>query len=59
MSRRLHIAIIGGGPAGLMAADTLAPHAEVDLYEHGKQIGRKFLVAGQGRLQSDERTRGR
>lgn len=31
-----------------MAADTLAPHAEVDLYEHGKQIGRKFLVAGQG-----------
>ena len=48
MSRRLHIAIIGGGPAGLMAADTLAPHAEVDLYEHGKQIGRKFLVAGQG-----------
>ncbi len=48
MSEHLRIAIIGGGPAGLMAADTLAPHAEVDLYEHGKQIGRKFLVAGQG-----------
>lgn len=31
-----------------MAADTLAPHADVDLYEHGKHIGRKFLVAGQG-----------
>lgn len=48
MSTRTHIAIIGGGPAGMMAADTLAPVAEVDLYEHGKAIGRKFLVAGQG-----------
>lgn len=48
MAARLRIAIIGGGPAGLMAADTLAGHAEVDLYEHGKHIGRKFLVAGQG-----------
>lgn len=48
MPERLRIAVIGGGPAGLMAADTLAPHAEVDLYEHGKHIGRKFLVAGQG-----------
>ncbi|HRO38481.1 MAG TPA: TIGR03862 family flavoprotein [Flavobacteriales bacterium] len=44
----MRIAIIGAGPAGLMAADTLAPHAEVDLYEHGKHPGRKFLVAGQG-----------
>lgn len=44
----LRIAIIGGGPAGLMAAATLAPHAEVCLYEHGRQVGRKFLVAGQG-----------
>lgn len=32
----------------MMAADTLAGHAEVDLYEHGRRIGRKFLVAGQG-----------
>lgn len=48
MTTRLRIAVIGGGPAGLMAADTLAPHAEVDLYEHGRNIGRKFLVAGQG-----------
>lgn len=48
MSQRLRIAIIGGGPAGLMAAENLAPHAEVDLYEHGKHVGRKFLVAGQG-----------
>ena len=48
MSPRLRIAIIGGGPAGLMAAETLAAQAKVDLYEHGKHIGRKFLVAGQG-----------
>jgi uncharacterized flavoprotein (TIGR03862 family) len=48
MAARLRIAIIGGGPAGMMAADMLATHAEVDLYEHGKHIGRKFLVAGQG-----------
>lgn len=48
MEQRLRIAIIGGGPAGLMAADTLAPHSEVDLYEHGRNIGRKLLVAGQG-----------
>lgn len=48
MAPRLRIAVIGGGPAGLMAADTLAGHAEVCLYEHGRHVGRKFLVAGQG-----------
>ena len=41
-------AIIGGGPAGLIAADVLAPSCEVHLYEQGKTVGRKFLVAGQG-----------
>ncbi|HMC97851.1 MAG TPA: TIGR03862 family flavoprotein [Flavobacteriales bacterium] len=45
---RKRIAIIGGGPAGLIAADVLAPHCEVDLYDQGKSVGRKFLVAGQG-----------
>jgi uncharacterized flavoprotein (TIGR03862 family) len=45
---RKHIAIIGGGPAGLIAADVLAPTHEVHLYEQGKSVGRKFLVAGQG-----------
>ena len=45
---RKRIAIIGGGPAGMIAADVLAPHCEVHLYEQGKSIGRKFLVAGQG-----------
>lgn len=31
-----------------MAADVLAPHGEVQIYECGKGVGRKFLVAGQG-----------
>lgn len=48
MGERKHIAIIGGGPAGLMAAYVLAPVHDVHLYEHGKTVGRKFLVAGQG-----------
>lgn len=48
MPEPLRVAIIGGGPAGMMAADTLAPHAAVRLFEHGRHIGRKFLVAGQG-----------
>ena len=31
-----------------MAAEVLAPHWEVHLYEKGKAVGRKFLVAGKG-----------
>ncbi|MCB0764342.1 MAG: TIGR03862 family flavoprotein [Flavobacteriales bacterium] len=45
---RKRIAIIGGGPAGLMAADVIAPHHDVVLYEQGRTLGRKFLVAGKG-----------
>ena len=45
---RKRIGIIGGGPAGLMAADVLAPYCDVHIYEQGKSLGRKFLVAGQG-----------
>jgi uncharacterized flavoprotein (TIGR03862 family) len=48
MLNREQIVIIGGGPAGLIAADVLAPHCEVHLYEQGRSVGRKFLVAGQG-----------
>jgi uncharacterized flavoprotein (TIGR03862 family) len=44
------VAIIGGGPAGLMAAYVLADRAQVDLYEGGRTVGRKFLVAGEGGL---------
>lgn len=42
------IAIIGGGPAALMAADILSRDCEVHIYEKGKTPGRKFLVAGNG-----------
>ncbi|PZU85313.1 MAG: aminoacetone oxidase family FAD-binding enzyme [Shinella sp.] len=45
------IAIIGGGPAGLMAADELsrAGHA-VTVYEAMPTVGRKFLLAGKSGL---------
>lgn len=46
------VAIIGGGPAGLMAAETLAgrPQVEVHVYEAMPSVGRKFLRAGVGGL---------
>jgi uncharacterized flavoprotein (TIGR03862 family) len=44
-------AIIGGGPAGLMAAEVLIQAGlRVDLYEAKPSMGRKFLVAGKGGL---------
>jgi uncharacterized flavoprotein (TIGR03862 family) len=45
------VAIIGGGPAGLMAAETVrAAGHSVDLYEAKGSPGRKFLIAGKGGL---------
>jgi uncharacterized flavoprotein (TIGR03862 family) len=45
------IAVIGGGPAGLMAAEVArAAGVEVDLYEAKGSVGRKFLIAGKGGL---------
>ena len=45
------VAVIGGGPAGLMAAETLAGHGlQVDLYDAMPSVGRKFLLAGKGGL---------
>jgi len=45
------IAIIGGGPAGLMAAEAaLAGGARVTLYDAMASVGRKFLLAGKGGL---------
>ncbi|MGZ3182537.1 MAG: TIGR03862 family flavoprotein [Telluria sp.] len=42
-------AVIGGGPAGLMAAEVLAEGgAQVDLYDAMPSVGRKFLLAGKG-----------
>lgn len=46
-----HVAIIGGGPAGLMAAEALAQHgARVTLFDAKPSVGRKFLIAGKGGL---------
>jgi len=42
------IIIIGGGAAGLIAAEQLSETCSVHIYEKGKTIGRKFLVAGNG-----------
>jgi uncharacterized flavoprotein (TIGR03862 family) len=45
------IAVIGGGPGGLMAAETLAAAGlEVTLYEAMPSCGRKLLMAGRGGL---------
>ena len=43
------VAVIGGGPAGLMAAEVLAHSGvQVDLYDAMPSVGRKFLLAGVG-----------
>ena len=43
--------VIGGGPAGLMAAEVLcAGGARVDVYDSMPSLGRKFLMAGKGGL---------
>jgi uncharacterized flavoprotein (TIGR03862 family) len=45
------VAVIGGGPAGLMAAEVLAKAgAQVTVYERMPSAGRKFLMAGRGGL---------
>lgn len=45
------VAVIGGGPAGLFAAEHLrAAGLAVDLYESKSSPGRKFLIAGKGGL---------
>ncbi len=43
------IAIIGGGPAGLMAAQWASGHGhKVHVFERKASVGRKFLIAGRG-----------
>ena len=46
------VALVGGGPAGLMAAEVLAATGRVDvhLYDAKPSVGRKFLLAGKGGL---------
>jgi uncharacterized flavoprotein (TIGR03862 family) len=49
------VAIVGGGPAGLMAAEVLSLHAdpgamEITVYDRMPALGRKLLMAGRGGL---------
>ncbi len=47
----MNIAIIGGGPSGLRAAEIAAQGgASVTLFDAKPSVGRKFLVAGRGGL---------
>lgn len=45
------VAVVGAGPAGLMAAEAaVAAGAQVTVYDHQRSAGRKFLVAGKSGL---------
>lgn len=61
VSTQTGLAIVGGGPAGLMAAEAaIAAGLRVDLYDAVGSVGRKFLLAGKGGLNlthSDPRDR--
>ncbi|KQY96177.1 NAD(FAD)-utilizing dehydrogenase [Caulobacter sp. Root1455] len=47
----LDVAVIGGGPAGLMAAEALSGAGlSVAVFERMPTLGRKFLMAGRGGL---------
>lgn len=49
VSSSARVAVIGAGPAGLMAAEVLAAGGvQVDVYDAMPSAGRKFLLAGKG-----------
>ena len=51
MRTHSQLAVIGGGPAGLRAAEVAAVAGmQVTLYDGKPSVGRKFLVAGKGGL---------
>lgn len=50
-TQKVDVAIIGGGPAGLMAAEVLScAGVAVHLFDAMPSVGRKFLLAGKGGL---------
>ncbi len=50
-SKKRRVAVIGAGPAGLMAAEHLvAGGVQVDVFDAMPSVGRKFLLAGRGGL---------
>jgi uncharacterized flavoprotein (TIGR03862 family) len=55
MSSKLIVAIVGAGPSGLMAAESIASSPssqcfDVHVYDAMPSVGRKFLLAGRGGL---------
>ena len=49
ISHRPRVAIVGGGPAGLMAAEVLAAQGvRVEVFDAMPSVARKFLLAGKG-----------
>ncbi len=45
------VVVVGGGPAGLMAAEVVSARGvQVDVYDAMPSLGRKFLMAGRGGL---------
>src|SRR5690554_4797451 len=47
---KLKVGIIGGGPAGIMAAGAAASNGhDVTLIEKNDQLGKKLLITGKGR----------
>ena len=47
----MRVVVVGGGPAGLMAAEAaVARGASVTVFEQKRSVGRKLLVAGKGGL---------
>ena len=45
------VAVVGGGPAGLMAAEVArSAGMRVDIFDRKGSVGRKFLIAGKGGL---------
>jgi predicted Rossmann fold flavoprotein len=50
MEKTFDVIVIGGGPAGMMAAGIAAENgARVLLLEKNRELGRKLLITGKGR----------